>query len=332
MERVLVTGGAGYVGSVCVARLLAHGYSVDIVDDLSTGQVDAIPLGATLHRLDIGNRDALSNLFSSNKYDVVFHFAAKALIPESVTNPGTFFDVNVARGIAMLQVLRSHGIRKFVFSSTAAVYGNPSSALISEDHPKQPVNAYGESKLMFEQILRWHTTAYDWSVVVFRYFNASGGTHNWGERHDPETHIIPILLQVASQRRPWFEVYGTDYPTPDGTCLRDYVHVNDIAEAHILAIGKMVSPGFHVYNIGTGVSHSVREVWRTAQEVTGKHIPKREAARRTGDPAVLCANPDRLKQDLGWWPVESELREIVLGAWEWEQTLCEQAEVRARTV
>jgi UDP-glucose 4-epimerase len=311
---------------------LSYGYGVDIVDDLSTGHADAIPTGAIFHRLDIGDRDGLSNLLSSKKYDVVFHFAAKALIPESVRNPSAFFDVNVARGIALLEVLRLHGIRKFVFSSTAAVYGNPSSPLISEDHPKQPVNSYGESKLMFEQILRWHTTAYDWSVVAFRYFNASGGTHKWGERHDPETHIIPLLLQVASQRRPLFEVYGIDYPTRDGTCLRDYVHVNDIAEAHVLAIGQVASPGFRAYNIGTGVGHSVHEVWRTAQEVTGKPIPKREAARRIGDPAVLCANPDRLKQDLGWSPVESDLREIVRGAWEWEQALCRRAEVRTRTV
>jgi UDP-glucose 4-epimerase len=332
MGRVLVTGGAGYVGSACVARLLARDCRVDIVDDLSAGHVDAIPAGATLYRLDVGNRAALSNLLAKKKYDIVFHFAAKALIPESVTDPGIFFDVNVARATAMLETLRSHGIRKFVFSSTAAVYGNPQTALISEDHPKHPVNSYGESKLMFEQILSRYASAYGWCVVAFRYFNASGGTQTWGERHSPETHIIPLLLQVASQRRPLFEIYGTDYPTPDGTCLRDYIHVSDIAEAHVLAMEKMTSAGFHVYNIGTGVSHSVREVWQTAQDVTGTTIRTHQAARRIGDPAVLCANPSRLKEDLGWNPIHSELKHIILGAWEWEKAHCKHTEVRAKAV
>jgi UDP-glucose 4-epimerase len=332
MERVLVTGGAGYVGSACAARLLSLGYRVDIVDDLSTGHAEAVPIGATLRQFDIGNRAALSSFLAKEKCDVVFHFAAKALIPESVTNPGIFFDVNVARGTAMLETLRTHGVRKFVFSSTAAIYGNPRRVPISEDHPKNPVNSYGESKLMFERTLRWYSSAYDWSVVAFRYFNASGGTQTWGERHDPETHIIPLLLQVASQRRPCFEIYGTDYPTPDGTCLRDYVHVTDIAEAHILAMEKMTSSGFHVYNIGTGMSHSVREVWQTAQEVTGRNIRTHEAARRVGDPAVLCADPNRLKEDLGWKPIHSDLRHIILGAWEWEKVHRQRAQVMAKTV
>jgi UDP-glucose 4-epimerase len=326
MERVLVTGGAGYVGSVCVARLLDRGYAVDIVDDLSAGHVEAVPAGAELHKFQIGNREEMSRLVSSKKFDSVFHFAAKALVPESVTNPAIFFDVNVAQSLAMLEVLRDHGIRKFVFSSTAAVYGNPDTVPIPEDHPKNPVNSYGESKLMFEQILRWYARAYGLSVVAFRYFNASGGAATWGERHEPETHIIPILLQVASGRRAQFDMYGSDWPTPDGTCLRDYVHVSDIADAHILAMKKMGAPGFNVYNIGTGKSHSVREVWQLASEVTQKKIAARQSPRRAGDPAILCADPARLKAELGWEPKHSDLKGIIQGAWEWEKAQTSRAE------
>ena len=330
MVRVLVTGGAGYVGSTCVARLLSLGFAVDVVDDLSAGHADAVPAGAVLHCFDVGDRCALSDLLSTNQFDLVFHFAAKALIPESVRDPGLFFDVNVASGIAMLETLRKHRIRKFIFSSTAAVYGNPLAIPIIEDHPKNPVNSYGESKLMFEQILSWYVSAYDWSVVAFRYFNASGGAREWGERHNPETHIIPLLLQTASGRRSSFEIYGTDYPTPDGTCLRDYVHVIDIADAHILAMKKMEAPGFHVYNIGTGTSYSVEEVRRIAQEVADRNIPAQSSARRSGDPAVLCANPTRLKDDLGWEPTHSDLKDIIRGAWEWEKVQHSEVELKMK--
>jgi UDP-glucose 4-epimerase len=331
MERILVTGGAGYVGSVCVSQLLSRGYRVEVVDDLSTGHIDAVPSGARFHTLDIGNREALSQLLASTPFDVVFHFAAKALIPESVTNPGAFFDRNVARGIALIEVLRQHGIRKFIFSSTAAVYGSPTVIPIPEDHPKHPVNSYGESKLIFEEILKTYARAYNWSVVAFRYFNASGGTQCGGERHDPETHLIPILLQVASGRRSQFDIYGTDYPTPDGTCLRDYVHVLDIAKAHTLAMDRMEQGGFRVYNIGTGKSHSVHEVWQLAQQVTQRHIAARNSERRLGDPAVLCADPSVLKRDLGWEPEYSDLRKIIGSAWEWEQSVYDQAGLKVET-
>ncbi|MGB6845239.1 MAG: UDP-glucose 4-epimerase GalE [Candidatus Acidiferrales bacterium] len=330
MQRILVTGGAGYVGSVCVAQLLARGFAVDVIDDVSTGHIEAVPPGAEFHRFDLGNREALTRLLASKQFDVAFHFAAKALVGQSMADPGLFFDVNVARSVAMLEVLREHRIRKFVFSSTAAVYGNPQTVPIPEDHPKNPVNPYGESKLMFEHILRWYAKAYDWSVVAFRYFNASGGAHEWGESHEPETHIIPILLQVASGRRQHFDLFGTDWPTPDGTCLRDYIHVSDIADAHILALKKMESPGFHVYNIGTGQSHSVREVWRLAEEVTQKKIAAKESARRPGDPAILCANPAQLKSDLGWTPKHTDLKPIIQGAWEWEQVQSKRTKSNAK--
>jgi len=322
MKRILVTGGAGYVGSVCCAQLLSQGFAVHVVDDLSTGHATAVPDGATLERFDVGDRDALPSLLTSKNCDAVFHFAAKALISESVTNPGPFFDANVASGVSMLETLRRHGIRKFIFSSSAAVYGSPKVVPIPEHHSTEPVNAYGESKLIFEHILKWYAYSYGWSVVVFRYFNACGGGQKWGEQHDPETHIIPLLLQTASGRRDYFEIYGTDYPTADETCLRDYVHVVDIAEAHILAMGKMESPGFHVYNIGTGTSYSVKEVCRAVERVTQMSIRVRLVPRRLGDPAILCASPKKLMNDFGWEPKHSSLEEIIRGAWEWEQVQC----------
>lgn len=329
MERILVTGGAGYVGSACCAQLLQRGVSFEILDNFSTGHVDATPDGVRVHRFDCGDIATLSTLLASRHFDVVFHFAAKALIPESVTNPGVFFSTNVASGIAMLETIRKFGIRKFVFSSSAAVYGSPTVVPIPEEHDKRPTNAYGESKLVFEQLLKWYASAYDWSVVAFRYFNACGGGSDWGERHDPETHIIPLLVQTASGRRRYFDIYGDDYPTPDGTCLRDYVHVMDIAEAHILALQKLQSPGFHAYNIGTGTSYSVKQVCDAALSITGKKINLRAAQRRAGDPAVLCASPNKLVNEFGWEPKHSSLAEIINGAWAWEQTLCQRVFVRA---
>lgn len=329
MQRVLVTGGAGYVGSVCCAQLLKQGCSVDIIDNFSTGHFEAPPIGATVHQCDYGDHKALSRLLDSKRFDAVFHFAAKALIPESVTNPGAFFDCNVASGIVMLEVLRKYNIRTFIFSSSAAVYGSPSIIPIPEDHSKQPTNSYGESKLVFEQVLKWYASAYGWTVVAFRYFNACGGGRDWGERHDPETHIIPLLLQTASGRRGHFDVYGTDYPTPDGTCLRDYVHVIDIAEAHILALHKVLSSGFRAYNIGTGNSYSVREVCKAVERITGTKINLRVAQRRLGDPAILCANPSKIVDDFSWQPKHSSLEEIIAGAWEWEQTVCKRTVAQA---
>jgi UDP-glucose 4-epimerase len=319
MARVLVTGGAGYVGSVCASQLLAQGNHVEIVDDLSTGHRVAVPNGAIFHRFDISDRACLSALLSAKSFDMVFHFAAKALIAESVSNPGIFFDSNVASGISMLETLRAHGICKFVFSSSAAVYGTPTEVPTPEEHVTEPVNAYGESKLMLERILKWYAAAYGWSVVAFRYFNASGGSHNWGERHEPETHIIPLLLQTASGRRGAFDIYGCDYSTSDGTCLRDYVHVLDIADAHLLAMQKIERGRFRAYNIGTGQSHSVKEIHKAAEKITGKSIEARFLDRRPGDPPALCASPQRLVDEFGWKPTHSNLHNILTGAWKWEQ-------------
>jgi UDP-glucose 4-epimerase len=329
MDRILITGGAGYVGSACCAQLVQKGFSPEVLDNFSTGHSEAVPRNVRVHRFDFGDSDCLSTLLSSHGFDVVFHFAAKALIPESVTNPGLFFSANVGSGIMLLETLRKYGIRKFVFSSSAAVYGSPITVPMPEDHDKRPTNAYGESKLVFEQILRWYASAYGWSVVAFRYFNACGGGSHWGERHDPETHIIPLVLQTASGRRKHFDIYGTDYPTPDGTCLRDYVHVMDIAEAHILALRKLESPGFHVYNIGTGTSYSVKEVCEAAAHISKRRIELRTAPRRAGDPAVLCASPKKLIDEFGWEPKHSDLTQIIAGAWQWEQQLCESTLAKA---
>ena len=238
-QRVLVTGGAGYVGSVCSEELLRQGYEVTIVDDLSTGHRRAVPQGAEFFEMDIGDAAGIRKVLAAKSFDAVFHFAAKALIPESVTNPALFYQVNVVRATTLIDAVRDAAIKRFVFSSTAAVYGDPVEVPIPEDHPKAPVNAYGETKLAYERLLTWYAKAYGISVCAFRYFNASGATLAHGEEHEPETHILPILFEAAVGEREFFTIYGCDYPTPDGSCVRDYVHVLDIAQAHILALSKI---------------------------------------------------------------------------------------------
>ncbi len=321
MARVLVTGGAGYVGSVCSAELISQGHSVVVIDNLSAGHRHALSRPAAFYEGDIGDTELLRHVIDAHGIDAVFHFAAKALIPESVIDPAPFFRVNVISAFAMLEVLRAWNVKKFVFSSTAAVYGIPTALPIDEEAAKLPVNSYGESKLVFERILASYASAYDLSVVAFRYFNASGAAGSLGEDHRPETHIIPLLLDVASDDRSEFTIYGDDYATPDGTCLRDYVHVLDIARAHVLALNRMDRPGFSAYNIGTGASYSVLEVCATVSEVTGKHIPLRTGSRRLGDPAVLCADPRKLVRELGWAPENSSLKNIVETAWRHRQSL-----------
>jgi len=319
MATVLVTGGAGYIGSVCCSHLLERGHRVAVVDDLSTGHAKAVPDGATLHRFDIGNRAALARVLASECFDVVFHFAAKALIPESVTNPGLFFDSNLASGIALLETVRAAGVRRFVFSSTAAVYGNPHAIPMQEDHPTNPVNSYGESKLALERVLRWYAEAYGWTIIAFRYFNACGASGPIGEDHHPETHIIPLLLQTAAGERDHFEIFGKDYPTADGTCIRDYVHVTDIAEAHLLALNIGECAKMSVYNIGTGRGYSVREVCDSVGREMGRKLNLKYGPRRQGDPTILCASPDRLIRELGWQPRLSDLSTIIRSAWDWKQ-------------
>jgi UDP-glucose 4-epimerase len=319
MSNIIVTGGAGYIGSVCSTRLLEQGHRVTIVDDLSTGHAAAVPRGAVLYECDIADCSSLRDLVSSESFDAVFHFAAKALIPESVSNPGVFFDSNVAASIAFLETIRAAGIRRFVFSSSAAVYGSPAVSPIGEDHPKNPVNAYGETKLMLERVLQWYAAAYGWTIVAFRYFNACGGTDTAGEDHQPETHIIPLLLQTASGERDLFQIFGSDYPTPDGTCLRDYVHVEDIADAHLLALNVKQPSRMSVYNIGAGTSYSVLQICQAVEKEVGCKVNFEYGPRRAGDPAILCANPQLLMKELGWKPRRSDLQTIVRSAWQWKE-------------
>ena len=318
MANVLVTGGAGYVGSVCSAELLRQGHVVTVVDDLSTGFRDAVPQGARFVEMNIGDGTAMYDLAIQGRFDAVFHFAAKALIPESVTDPGIFFQRNVAAGITMLEALRAAGVRNIVFSSAAAIYGVTETGPVDEDAPKEPLNSYGESKLIFEQVLRWYASAYGWSVFAFRYFSAAGATREHGERHEPETHLIPLVLEAAAGEGDIFNIYGDDYETPDGTCIRDFVHVVDIAKAHILALEHM-RPGMRCYNIGTGTSYSVRQVVREAERITGRKIESRIAGRRPGDPGTLYANPRRIMEQLGWQSEHSSLEEILQSAWQWKQ-------------
>ena len=318
MSKILVTGGAGYVGSVCSAELIKLGHEVVILDDLSAGHREAVPPGTELVEMNIADSGRLREVLRTFPADAVFHFAAKALIPESVTNPAIFFDVNVASSLTMLNTLLESGVNKFIFSSTAAVYGEPVETPISEDHPKSPANSYGETKLIFEKALAWYARAYGLRAVAFRYFNAAGASHGYGERHCPETHIIPLLLQTAAGERDHFTIYGNDWPTPDGTCLRDYVHVRDIAQAHIAALESMEHAGFVAYNIGTGRSYSVKEVWKAVERITGIEVRVLRGQRRAGDPAVLQAKPDKLMRELGWRPRCSDLDNIIQSAWEWK--------------
>jgi UDP-glucose 4-epimerase len=321
MANILITGGAGYIGSVCCAKLIENGHSAIVVDNLSTGFREAVPVGVPFYQADIRDQKHIRQILGENAVDVVFHFAAKALIPESVSNPGLFFDENVASGILFLEQLRRAKIRAFVFSSSAAVYGNPETTPILEGHPKEPVNSYGETKLMFERILAWYARAYGWGVAAMRYFNACGAWGTMGERHDPETHIIPLLLQASAGKVEVFNIFGTDYPTPDGTCLRDYVHVLDIADAHIRSMQLLDAPGMEAFNIGTGQSHSVREIIQVVERVTGKSVPVRGSKKRPGDPAILCASPEKLRRTLGWEARHSDLTNIVGTAWEFQQCI-----------
>ncbi|RMI37474.1 UDP-glucose 4-epimerase GalE [Streptomyces triticirhizae] len=313
--RYLVTGGAGYVGGVVAAHLLAAGHRVTVLDDLSTGFREGVPEGAEFVEGNV--RDAARWLDGS--FDGVLHFAANSQVGESVLNPEKYWRNNVGGTIELLSAMRAAGVRTLVFSSTAAVYGEPATWPITEDAPTAPTNPYGASKLAVDQMLAGECAAHGLAAVSLRYFNVAGAHGAQGERHDPESHLIPIVLQVAQGRREAISVYGTDYPTPDGTCVRDYIHVDDLAEAHLAALGAAV-PGEHlVCNLGNGNGFSVREVIETAREVTGHPIPEVAADRRAGDPAVLVASADRARERLGWRPSRPELAGIIADAWAFAQ-------------
>jgi UDP-glucose 4-epimerase len=315
--RALVTGGAGYVGSVVVEELLAAGAErVVVLDDLSKGHAPAVVAPATLVRGDIGDAALVVALCREHAIDVCVHLAARSLVGESVEKPAMYYDANVVRGLALLDALIAAGVHRVVFSSTAAVYGEPASSPITEDFATAPTNPYGDSKLAFERALAWYDRAYGVRYASLRYFNAAGATPHNGEQHDPETHLIPSVLEVARGRRAAAFVFGTDYPTPDGTCVRDYIHVSDLARAHAMAIPAL-DRGSRIYNLGCGGGYSVAEVIAMAREVTGHPIPVVESPRRAGDPAVLVASSERIRGELGWRPDKQDLRAILADAWAW---------------
>jgi UDP-glucose 4-epimerase len=310
--KLLVTGGAGYIGSVVTAQLLEAGHDVVVLDDLSTGHRDAVPGGARLVQGTL--RDSAFEVLDGGGFDAVLHFAAKSLVGESVEKPGLYWDKNLGESLALLDAMRRAGVHRIVFSSTAATYGEPESTPILETDPTRPTNPYGASKLAIDTALAEYARLHGIGGVSLRYFNVAGAHGPYGERHTTETHLIPIVLQVAAGRRDTVAMYGDDYPTPDGTCVRDYIHVVDLGVAHLLALDGC-EPGTHkVFNLGNGNGFSVREVIEVCREVTGHPIPAEVGPRRAGDPAVLVASSDKIRSQLGWKP-ERDLRAMVADAW-----------------
>ena len=316
---VLVSGAAGYIGSVVAERLLEHGHAVAVFDDLSQGHRAAVPAGARFFECDLRDRTRLADVMSAVRPEAVVHLAAEALVSESVTDPAKFFEVNVAGGLNLLDAMRGADVRRLVFSSTAAVYGEPKEVPIREDAPLRPVNAYGASKLAFERALPWLAAAYGLRHISLRYFNACGATAERGEHHVPETHLIAILLEVALGLRSEIRIFGSDYDTPDGTCIRDYVHVADIADAHLQALDRIDTIESGAFNLGNGTGFSNREVVEAARRVTGHAIPVVAAPRRAGDPARLVASADRAREVLGWSPRYPTLDAMIETAWAWRR-------------
>ena len=319
--KLLVTGGAGYVGSVVAAQLVEAGHEVTVLDDLSRGWRDAVPDGVA--RYVSGNvATTVEDVLADGGYEAVLHFAARSLVRESVADPQAYWEDNVGGMLALLAAMREHAVPRLVVSSTAAVYGEPDTAPISEDAPCRPTNPYGASKLAIDHAVAGYARAYGLAAISLRYFNVAGAYRRYGERHDPETHLIPIVLQAAAGQRAAVTVYGTDHPTPDGTCVRDYIHVADLAHAHVLALDALTSEKgtWRAYNLGNGDGFSVRQVIETAERVTGRQIPVREGNRRPGDPAVLVASSARARAELGWTPKRASLAEIIADAWAFLRT------------
>jgi len=318
-ERVLVTGGAGYIGSVVTVQLLERGYEVVVYDNLSHGRRAAVPAGATLVVDDIGNREGLDRLLRTQPMDAVMHFAAFIEAGQSMREPIKYFRNNTANTLTLLEAVLAHKVGRFVFSSTAAVYGTPEQTPVVEDAPLRPTNVYGESKLLVERMLDWLHRIHDLRYASLRYFNASGATADHGEDHRPESHLIPLALQVALGQRDRVALYGTDYPTADGTCVRDYIHVADLARAHLLVLEQLKKVDRLIYNLGNGRGFTVREVIEAVRRVTGHAVPALEADRRPGDPAVLVASSDKIKSELNWSPRMPDLEAIVQSAWAWRR-------------
>jgi UDP-glucose-4-epimerase GalE len=320
--RVLVTGGAGYIGSQTAKALASAGHESVVLDNLVTGHREAVKWGPFIEG-DVGDKELLAKIFTEHRIEAVIHFAASLLVGESVKNPQKYFWNNVVNTLSLLDEMKACGVKPIVFSSSAAAYGNPVKVPIPEDHPTNPVNPYGESKLCMERAIRWYGVAYGLRGVALRYFNAAGADLDGelGEEHDPESHLIPLVVQAALGQRPDVEVYGTDYPTPDGTAIRDYIHVVDLADAHLRALEYLADEGESTeLNLGTGKGHSVREVVAGVGKVCGGRVPAKDAPRRAGDPAVLVADPSKARQVLGWQPQHSDLDTIIQSAWTWHSS------------
>ena len=314
--NVFVTGGAGYIGSVCVEQLLNAGHTVTVFDNLTEGHRAAVDKRANFIEAHLSDAGRIAGALKDSKAEVIIHFAAYALVGESMTNPGKYFQNNLGNAIHLLNAAVGAGVKKFVFSSTCATYGPPDRIPMTEDLPQHPINPYGESKLLVERMLKWYQQIHGLEFVAFRYFNAAGASARFGEHHLIETHLIPNVLRVPLGQAARCEIYGTDYPTPDGTCIRDYIHVMDLADAHILAMmpGKQ---GF--YNLGNGDGYSVREVIQTCEKITGQKIPVIEKARRPGDPPRLVASAEKARRELAWIPKYPKLDEIIRTAWAWHK-------------
>ena len=318
--RVLVTGGAGYIGSVVTEELLKDGHEAVVYDSLYKGHREAVAREAKFVEADLMDGERLRQVLKLHRIEAVIHMAADSLVGESVQHPAKYYRNNVVAGLALLDAMLGEGVRRIVFSSTAATYGEPAKQPIEESDPTEPTNTYGETKLALERAMRWYDEAHGLRYASLRYFNAAGATRACGESHDPETHIIPIVLQAAAGRREFVEIYGDDYPTRDRTCVRDYIHVVDLARAHILALG-ILDERSAIYNLGCGGDgYTVREVIETARAVTGQAIPVKVGPRRPGDPAVLIASSEKIKRELGWKPEMQDLRLIIQSAWDWMQS------------
>jgi UDP-glucose 4-epimerase len=314
--NVFVTGGAGYIGSICVEELLNAGHSVTVFDNLSEGHRSAVDPRATFVQGCLSDEPGLRQALLQAQAEAVLHFAANALVGESMTNPSKYFRNNVCSGLNLLDAARAAGVRKFVFSSTCATYGPPDRVPMTEDLPQRPINPYGESKLMFEKMLSWYHELHGLEFVAFRYFNAAGASEHYGEHHRIETHLIPNVLKVALGQAADCQIFGTDYPTPDGTCIRDYIHIVDLAQAHILAL-QPGQQGF--FNLGNGDGYSVRQVIEMCERISGKTIPAVEKPRRPGDPPKLVAGAAKAIGELGWKPKYPKLEDIVAAAWHWHR-------------
>ena len=316
---ILITGGAGYIGSICVEELLSQGHKVFVIDNLQEGHRKAVMPNAFFYEGNYGNKTLLRKIFTEHSFEAVIHFAGETTIKFSMSNPGLYFHNNVVNGISLLDIMREFGCKKFIFSSTAAVFGEPKYLPIDEKHPRLPINAYGESKLMFEKILEWYHRAYGIKFNAFRYFNAAGASEEFGEDHRHETHLIPVIIKSILGQRKEVQIFGNDYPTKDGTCIRDYIHVLDLASVHINALDNLERHPNGKYNLGNGRGFSNLDVIRTVEAVTGQDVPFRFAPRRTGDPAVLIASSELAKTKLGWQPQYQDLEAIIESAWKWHQ-------------